>query len=119
MRQINLEPIGRAYKVIQDVNGKYLAAMIISEHDSCEEAVEATLEAMNKESEEISKREIEELREKGIKAVRFEDAIKDMTPEELEGFLEERKRKFLMPLMDKNIEMLEQKSKRCRIKRIK
>ena len=116
---MNLEPMGHAYKIIQDVNGKYLAVMIISEHDSHEEAVEAILEAMNKESEEISKRNIEELRKKGIKAVRFEDAVKDMTPEELESFLEERKRKFLMPLMDKNIEILEQKKKKLQIKRIK
>lgn len=119
MRQINLEPMGHAYKVIQDVNGKYLAVMIISEHDSQEEALEAAIEAMNKESEEINKRNIEELRKKGIKAVRFKDAIKDMSPEELERFLEERKRKFLMPLMEKNIEMLERKKKRFRLKRIK
>ena len=116
---MNLEPMGHAYKIIQDVTGKYLAVMIISEHDSREKAVEAMLEAMNKESDEISKRNIEELRKKGIKAVRFKDAIKDMSPEELERFLEERKRKFLMPLMDKNIEILEQKKKKLQIKRIK
>lgn len=116
---MEIEPMGHGYKVIQGGNGKYQVVMIISEHDSEDEAVKAMLEAAKKESDEIMKREIEELRKQGINAVTFEDAIKDMKPEELERFLEERNRKFINPLVNKNIEMFEQKRRRLRIKRVK
>lgn len=85
--------------------------MIISEQDNEDEAVKAMFEAFEKESDESMKKEIEHLRKQGINAVTFEVAIKDMTPEELKKFLEERKQKFLSHLMDKNIEMLGQKEK--------
>lgn len=93
--------------------------MIISEHDNEDEALRVMLEVMDKETDEIMKREIEELGKQGIKAVSFKEAIKDMTPEQLERFLEERNRKFINPFLDMNIEMLEQKRRRLKIKRVK
>jgi arsenate reductase-like glutaredoxin family protein len=77
--------MGNAEKVIKDKNGKYSAVVILSEHVSLEEAVESMLEAMITESEEKIKK-LMNYRKKGIKAVRFEDNIKDMSPEELESF---------------------------------
>lgn len=93
--------------------------IIVSGHKSYDEAVEAMFDIMKKESKEILEKEVEELRKQGIEVVTFEEAIKDMTPEELERFLEERKRKFIMPMIDKNIEDIKQKSNRTKIKRIK
>lgn len=88
-----------------------MAVMILSEHDNFDDALNATFEAMEKESEETMKREIEELRKQGIRAVSFKEAIKDMTPEEHERFIEERNGKFVYPILDKNIKMLEKKRK--------
>ncbi|NLC69100.1 MAG: hypothetical protein GX754_10075 [Clostridiaceae bacterium] len=130
---MEIKPIGHKYSIIPTNYGKHLAVMILSEHDNEIDAVNAALDAMEKESEEIMNKEIEELRKKGIKAVSFKEAIKDMTPDELESFLEERNRKFITPLLNLNIEMLkqkrkqlqqekklrEQKRKRLKIKRIK
>jgi len=116
---VDIKPVGHKYTVIHENNGKYLAVMILSEHDNLNDAFNATLEAMNKESEEIMNREIEELRKQGIKAVSFKEAIKDMAPEQLERFLEERNKKFINPLFNMNIEMLEQKRRRLKVKRVK
>jgi hypothetical protein len=77
------------------------------------------IETMNRESEETMKSEIEELKKQGIKAVSLKGAIKDMTPEQLERFLEERNKKFINPLLDMNIDMLEHKIRRLNIKRVK
>lgn len=116
---MEIKPIGHRYTVIPHYSGKYLAVMIISEHDNFNDAVSATLEAMNKETDEIMNGEIEELRKQGIKAVSFKEAIKDMTPEQRERFLEERNRKSINPLLDMNIEMLEQKRRQLKVKRVK
>ncbi len=111
--------VGHKYTVIPQDNGKYLAVMILSEHENYNDALKATLEAMKKESEEIMNREIEELRREGIRAVSFREVIKDMTHKRRERFLDERNRKFINPLLDFNIEMLQQKERRLNIKRIK
>lgn len=116
---MELKPIGHKYTVIPEDNGSYLAFMIISEHDNPDDAFRATLKAMKKESEEIMNREIEELRRQGIKAVTLKEAVKDMTPEELNRFREERYWKFINPLLNKNIKMLKQKEKQLRNKRVK
>jgi len=116
---VKIKRVGHRYTVVPHNSGKYLAVMILSEHDNFYDAISATLEAMDKETDEIMNREIEELRKQGIKAVSFKEAIKDMTPEQRERFLEERNRKFINPLLDMNIEMLEQKRRRLKIKRIK
>lgn len=119
---MDLKPIGHVYTVVPR-DGKYLAVMILSEHDNEEDAFRASFAAMKEESKEILEREVEELRKQGIKAVTFEVAIKDMTPEELERFLEERNRRFIKPLLDMNIKMLEEKleeeTERTKLKRIK
>lgn len=96
---MELKPIGHKYTVVPQNNGKYLAVMILSEHDNSNDAFNATYEAMKKESDEIMNKKIEELRKQGINAVSLKDAIKDMTPEELERFLEERNRIFVYPLL--------------------
>lgn len=106
---MNIDWVGHGYKVIKTGSGRYQVVMIISEHDSEDEAYDTMHKAMDKEADEITKHEIEELRKQGINAVTFEDAIKDMEPDELERFLEERKRKFLNPILNMNIEQLEQK----------
>lgn len=110
---MNIDWVGHGYKVIKTDSGKYQVVMVISEHDNEDEVYDAMHKAMDKESDEITKLEIEELRKQGIKAVTFEDAIKDMSPEELERFLEERKRKFLNPILNMNIEKLKQNEKTC------
>jgi hypothetical protein len=109
----------RKYTVIKNGNGKYLAVMILSEHDTEDDALTAMLSAMNKESKAETHKEIKKLHKQGINAVTVEEATKDMTPEELERFLEERQRKFINPLLDANIKDLETKDRRMRIKRIK
>jgi len=106
---MKIKPIGHKYTAIPERNGGYLAVMILSEHDNLNDTLEAMFEAMEKESGEIMNRETEELRKQGIKAVSVGEAEKDMTPEQLERFLEERRRKFVIPLLDMNIVMLEQK----------
>lgn len=116
---MDIRPVGHKYTVIPQDNGKYLAVMILSEHDNLDDALNATFEAMEKESEEIMNRGIEELRENDINAISFKEAIKDMTPEELEDFLEERDRKFINPFLNRNIETLKQKRNRFKIKRVK
>ncbi len=114
-----IKRIGHKYTVVPQKNGLYQAVMILSMHDNFDEALDAVFDAMDKESEEIMDREIEELRKQGIKVVSAKEAIKDMMPEERERFLEERNRKFVNPILDMNIEMLEQKRKQLKIKRIK
>lgn len=116
---MELKPIGHGYTIIPQDDGTYQVAMIISEHDNEHEAITAMLEAMRKESNEIMKKEIEELRKQGINAKTLEDAVKDMTPEQLENFLEERRRKFINSLLNMNIEMLEQKKRKLKTKRKK
>jgi hypothetical protein len=116
---VEIKPIGHRYTIVPLDNGRYRAVMILSEHDNFDDAIGAMLEAMDKETDVIMKREIEELRKQGIKAVLFKEAIKDMTPEQRERFLEERNRKFINPLLDMNIEMLEHKRRRLKIKRVK
>ncbi len=74
---------------------------------------------MELESTEQMKEEIENLRNQGINAITVEDAIKDMSPEELERFLEERRRKFVNPQLDANMKELEKKKRHTQIKRIK
>jgi hypothetical protein len=86
-----------------------MAVMIISEHSNYKDAFNAAFDAMKEESKNITNRKIEKLKPQGIKAVLLYDAVKDMTPWELESFLEERNRKFINPLLNKNIKMLEQK----------
>jgi hypothetical protein len=108
---MDFRPIGHVYQVIPKEDGKYMAVMILSEHDNQHDAFRAMYEAMKRESKEILDREVEELRKRGIKAVTLEEAVKDMTPEELKRFLEERRRKFVEPLLDMNIKMLKQKLK--------
>lgn len=46
------------------------------------------------------------------KTITYEEAIKDMTPEELERFHKERYEKFINPLMEMNIKELENLGKR-------
>lgn len=46
---------------------------------------------------------------KEIKGVTLKEAIKDMTPEELEKFKKERYEKFIVPLMNENIRILKNK----------
>jgi len=116
---VKIERVGHKYTVVPKDNGEYMAVMILSEHDNYSDALKATLEAMDKESDEIMNSEIEELRKQGIEAVSFKEAIKDMTPEQRERFLEERNRKFINPLLDMNIEMLEQKRRQLKVKRVK
>jgi predicted GIY-YIG superfamily endonuclease len=109
---------GHQFAVVER-NKKWLAVMILSEHDNMDEALKAAINAMDIESEEIMKELIEEERAKGVDAVTVEEAIKDMNPEELERFIEERQRKFVNPLLYTNIKTLEDKRKRLKIKRIK
>jgi hypothetical protein len=116
---VKIEQIGHKYTVVPQNNGKYLAVMILSEHDNLNDAINATLEALNKETDRIMNREIEELRKRGIKAVTFKEAIKNMTPGQRKRFLEERYRKFIKPLFDMNIEMLEQKRRQLKEKEVK
>lgn len=110
------------YTVISRESGKYLAVRILSEHNNLYDALDAMFEAMNEEPKERTNREVEELKKNGIDAVTLEEAIKDMTPEQLESFLEERNRKFINPILNKNIEelkQLKQKRNRAEIRRIK
>ncbi len=116
---MEIRRIGHKYTVVPQNNGEYLAVMIISVHDNLRDGIKAILEAMDKEADEIMNKEIEELRKQGVKAVSFKEAIKDLSPEERERFLEERNRKFIKPLLDLNFKMLEQMERRLRIKRIK
>ena len=46
------------------------------------------------------------------------EALKDMTPEQRERFLEERKRKFADPVLNMNSEMIENLKRRYRLRRI-
>lgn len=109
---------GHRFTVIQN-NHKYLAVMIISEHDTMEEAIEAMLTAMDQESDEIMEKKVDKLRAQGVKVATLKEAIKDMSPEQLERFLEERQRKFVDPVLDANIKALEKMGRRFKIKRIK
>jgi hypothetical protein len=76
-----------------------------------DEAFDAMYEFMQKESAKTMNIEVKRLRGRGIPVVTLEEAIKDMTPEELEHFKEERNRKYMMPLMVQNIKMLKQKAR--------
>jgi len=116
---MKIKRVGHRYTVVPHNSGKYLAVMILSEHDNLNDAINAMLEALDKEGDEIMNREIEELRKQGVRAVSFKEAIKDMTPGQRKRFLEERNRKFINPLLDMNIEMLEHKRRRLKIKRVK
>lgn len=107
------------YTVIKNDNGKYLAVMIICEHNAEDDAFKATMTAMNKESKAQMRKEIKKLKSHGINVISFEDAIKDMTPEELERFIEERQQKFISPLLDANMKDLETRGRRAQIKRVK
>ncbi|GEM_PF-689765 len=111
--------VGHKYAVLPHDGGKYLAIKVLSEHENLDDAIRTVLDAMKKESEEIMKREIEKLRERGIKAVSFKEAMEDVTPGQKQRFIAERNRKFIDPLLNLNIEMLERKEKRFSIKRIK
>lgn len=97
-----------AYRVIDIGNGRYQAVMVISEHDNYNDAFEATMAEMNKESSEVLRSEIAEMSSQGIDAVSLEEAIQGMTPAQLAKFNEERNRKFLNPILDGNIKILEQ-----------
>lgn len=57
------------YTVIKGDNGKYQAVIILSEHNTEKEAIEATLEVMNQESKEQMQQDIKKLRSQGINAV--------------------------------------------------
>jgi len=116
---MEIKRMGHKYTVVPQKNGEYLAVMIISEHDNLMDAMHAILEAMDKESDEIMKKEKEEYRKLGVKVVSFKEAIRDLSPEERERFLEERNRKFIKPLLDLNFKMLEQMERRLKLKRIK
>lgn len=105
-----------AYRVIYLGNGRYQAVMILSEHDNYKDAFEATMTAMNKESEEVSRLETVELRAQGFDVVTLEEAIQGMTPEELAQFNEERNRKFVNPILNGNIERLEKEQSGLKIK---
>lgn len=109
---------GHQFTVVEH-SKKFMAVIVISEHDTMEEAMSAMLDAMNTESEEITKEQVEEQRARGINTVTLQEAIKDMTPEELKRFMEERQRKFVNPILDANLKMLETKGRRLKIKRIK
>lgn len=109
---------GHQYTVYEK-GKKFLAVMILSEHDTMEQAVSAMLDAMKAEGDEITKEFIEEQRANGINVVTLEEAVKDMTPGELESFMKERQRKFINPLLDLNIKTLEKQGRRFKIKRIK
>ena len=74
---------------------------------------------MKVEYEKIMNMKIEELNKKGIKAISFEEAIKDLTPEQLERFLEARKRKFINPLFNMNTEEPEEKRRTLKINALK
>ena len=113
---MEIKPVGNKYTVIQQNNGKFLAVMILSEHDNFDDAFDATFKATKQESKNVVNKEIEDLKKQGIRAVSFEEAVKDLMPEQLERFLQGRSRKFIKPLLNMNIEMLEQKRKRLKIK---
>lgn len=104
---MEIRRLGHRYTVVPQKKGSFMAVMILSIHDNFNDAVDAMLDAMEKESEEIMNREIEKMRKQGINAVSLKEAIKDMTPEERERFIEERNRKFINPILDINIGMLE------------
>jgi uncharacterized protein YdcH (DUF465 family) len=67
--------VGHKYTVVLQAGGKYLAVMILSEHDNLDDAINATLDALDKECDEITNREIEELRKQGIEAVTVKEAL--------------------------------------------
>ncbi|MGV8147310.1 MAG: hypothetical protein ACLKAK_12945 [Alkaliphilus sp.] len=110
---MKIEYTGRAYRIIQTGSGGYQVVMIISEHRTQEEAIGAMLETMHKKEDK------QDLRKEGTSAISLEDAIKDMTPKELEDFIDERNRKFITPLFDRNIEELEHKRRRLSIRSLK
>ena len=116
---MNIRKTGHAYTIIPVCGKKYRVAMILSEHDTFEEAMEALMDAMKKESDEIRKIEYGELKKRGIKVRTLEEVIKDMSPEELEAFKKERYEKFVKPLLDENISALERLKSRFNLKRIK
>lgn len=68
------------------------------------------------ENDEEMRKHMKELEKKGIRARTPEEIMKDMTPAEKERFMEERRRKFILPLMGLNEEMLEQKRKELKDK---
>jgi len=115
---MEIKRTGHQYTVVK-LHGKHCAVMILSEHDNEEDALNAVFDAILNEGNETTKAEIEELRKQGINAVSVKEAMKDMTPEQQEKFLEERNRKFINPLLDMNIEMLKERARRLKIKRIK
>ena len=116
---MDVKRVGHRYTIIEGGSKRYQAVMVLSDHETLDEALEAMFEALAKETDERMEKETEELRKQGIKAFTVKELTKDMTPEELEKFMEERNRKFIFPLLDKNIEELKQIEKRLTIKRIK
>lgn len=97
---------GHSYTIRQRDNGEYEVLKIISVHPDRESAFNAMYDALRKEMEEMGKALVDEMRRQGISVVSFREAVQDMTPEERERFLEERKRIFLQPLLDMNMDML-------------
>ena len=116
---MDLKRVGHRHTIIEGGSKRYQAAMILSDHETIDEALEAVFVVMNKETDEIMEKETEELRKQGIKAFTVKELTKDMTPEQIENFKKERFEKFIRPLLDKNIEELEQKGRSLTIKRIK
>jgi len=96
-----------AYQVIKAGGGRYQAVKVLSEHDSYEDALDATLTAMEQESEEIEQQQVAEMREQGINVVTLKEAIRGMSPEQLARFNEERNKKFINPILDGNMDRLE------------
>ena len=94
---------------------KYLAVMVLSEHDTEEDAIMAMLDAMNAESDALKNKDIKELREQGIDAISAKEAIKGMSYEQRERFLDERNKKFVNPILNMNIKLLKENEKRHKL----
>ncbi len=90
-----LERASHIYSIKKTTDNKFQVMMVLSEHDTQEEAAYSMMKAIKKESSDCIKNEIEELKAAGIDAITFEDAIKDMEGEELERFLKEREERFI------------------------
>lgn len=70
----------------------YQAIMVISEHTTENDALDAMLNAMNKDSVKLDDECQKEMNQKGIQAISFEEAKKEMSPEQLERFMKEREK---------------------------
>jgi len=104
---MEIKRTGRPYTVVK-LHGKYCAVMILSEHDNEEDALNAVLDELLKgNNEELNGKNDEHMKQ----GISLKEAMKDMTPEQRERFLEERNRKFLNPILDLNIEMLKEKAR--------